>query len=224
VRSDLEKIIDGEDDNYKRFRLACIAAIVGNIIEFDILGHRFDLEKIFELMEKAEEELAIDDIPLLFEKVKPETRILYLTDNAGEIAFDVLLVKELRKLGAEVTVAVKEKPVLNDATLEDAQAVNMVKTANRVITTGTDTVGLILDECSEVFLEHYQNSDLIIAKGMGHFETMTGYDPKTGTHIKHPSDVFFLLRTKCEPVAMSLGVKRDKNVAKFLPANAVIEC
>nr|MDO8079642.1 ARMT1-like domain-containing protein [Candidatus Freyarchaeota archaeon] len=218
LRSNLEKIIEGEEDNYKRFRLACVAAIVGNIIEFDVLGHIFNLEEISELSEKAEEELAIDDIPILFEKVKPGTRILYLTDNAGEIAFDVLLVKELRKLGAEVTVAVKEKPVLNDATLEDAQAVNMVKTAKELITTGTDSVGLILDECSETFLNHYQNSDLIIAKGMGYFETMTGH------HIKHPLDVFFLLRTKCDPVAMSLGVKRDKNVAKYLPANTVIEC
>lgn len=167
LRSKLEKIINGESDSYKRFRLACIAAIVGNIIEFDIVGHRFNLEKISELVEKAEEELAIDDISLLFEKVKPETRILYLTDNAGEIALDVLLVKELRMLGAEVTVAVKEKPVLNDATLEDAQAVNMIKTANQVITTGTDTVGIILEECSETFLEHYRELRLDNREGNG---------------------------------------------------------
>lgn len=224
LRSSIEKIIEEEEDSYKRFRLACIAAIVGNIIEFDVLGHQFNLEEISKLVETAEKELAIDDIPILFEKVKPGTRILYLTDNAGEIAFDVLLVRELRKLGAEVTVAVKDKPVLNDATLEDAQAVNMVRTANQVITIGTDTVGLILDECSETLLEHYHNSDLIIAKGMGHFETMTGYLPPTGPRIKHPLDVFFLLRTKCEPVAISLGIERDKNVAKYLPANAVIEC
>ncbi len=218
LRSDLEKIIEREDDTYKRFRIACIGTIVGNIIEFDVLGHRFNLEEISELLEKAEEELAIDDIPILFEKVKPGTKVLYLTDNAGEIALDVLLVKELIKLGAEVTVAVKDKPVLNDATLEDAQVVSMVETANKLITIGTDTVGLILAECSETLLDHYRHSDLIIAKGMGHFETMTG------SHIKHPLDVFFLLRTKCEPVAMSLGVERGKNVAKYLPAGQILEC
>ncbi|MFB0562572.1 MAG: DUF89 domain-containing protein [Candidatus Lokiarchaeia archaeon] len=220
LRSDLEKIIEREDDDYKRFRTASMAAIVGNIIEFDVLGHRFNLEEISELLEKAEEELAIDDIPILFEKIKLGTKILYLTDNAGEIALDVLLVKELRNLGTEVTVAVKEKPVLNDATLEDAQAVSMVKTANRVITIGTDTVGLILAECSETLVNHYRNSDLIIAKGMGHFETMTGAHPNGS----HPVDVFFLLRTKCDPVAMSLGVERGKNVAKYFPANTIIEC
>ncbi|MEM3587951.1 MAG: ARMT1-like domain-containing protein [Candidatus Jordarchaeaceae archaeon] len=223
LRSNLEKIIEKEKDDYKRFRIACIAAIVGNIIEFDVFGHQFSLEEISKIIEKAEEELAIDEIPILFEKVKPGTKVLYLTDNSGEIAFDVLLVKELRKRGAEVIVAVKDKPVLNDATLEDAQIVSMVKAANKVITTGTDTVGLILDECSETLLEYYRSSDLIIAKGMGNFETMTGYNPQTG-QAKHPSDVFFLLRTKCDPVAMSLGVKRDKNVAKYLPANTVIEC
>lgn len=220
LRSDFEKIIDKEDDNYKRFRMACLAAMVGNIIEFDILGHKFNLEEISKLLDKAEDELAIDDIPILFEKVKSETKILYLTDNAGEIALDVLLVKELKKLGAEVTVAVKEKPILNDATLEDAQKVSMLNTANQVITIGTDTVGLILEECSEILLDHYRSSDLIIAKGMGHFETMTGLHPNGS----HPVDVFFLLRTKCEPVAMSLGVERGKNVAKYFPAKSVMEC
>ncbi len=220
LRSDLEKIIDREADEYKRFRMACVASVVGNIIEFDVLGHQFNLEEISKLLEKAEEELAIDDIPILFKKVKPGTRILYLTDNAGEIALDVLLVKELRKLGAEVTVAVKDKPILNDATLEDAQAVNMIKAANQVITIGTDTVGLILAECSENFLDHYRNSDLIIAKGMGHFETMTGSHPNG----YHPMDVFFLLRTKCDPVATNLGITREKNVAKYFPAKTVIEC
>ncbi len=218
LRSDLEKIIDGEDDAYKRFRTACIAAIVGNIIEFDVLGHQFNLEEISKLIEKAEEELAIDDIPALFEKIKPGIRVLYLTDNAGEIALDVLLVRELKKLGADVTVGVKEKPVLNDATLEDAKAVGMMETADRVITIGTDSVGLILNECSELFLDFYNNSHLIIAKGMGYFETMTGHN------VKHPMDIFFLLRTKCDPVATSLGVERDKNVAKHFPANTTIEC
>nr|MDO8075843.1 ARMT1-like domain-containing protein [Candidatus Freyarchaeota archaeon] len=218
LRPDLEKIIDREHDSYRRFRAACMAAIVGNIIEFDVLGHRFKLEEVSKILSRAEEELAIDDIPVLYDKIKQGTRVLYLTDNAGEVALDVLLVRELRRLGAEVTVAVKEKPVLNDATEEDAQAVGMVGAADRVITTGTDTVGLILPECSETLKKHYTGSDLIIAKGMGHLETMTG------AHVEHPADVFFLLRTKCDPVAACLGVERNKNVAKYLPAGQPLEC
>ena len=218
LRPDLEKIIGREHDSYRRFRAACMAAIVGNIIEFDVLGHRFKLEEVSKILSRAEEELAIDDIPVLYDKIKQGTRVLYLTDNAGEIALDVLLVRELRRLGAEVTVAVKEKPVLNDATEEDAQAVGMVGAADRVITTGADTVGLILPECSETLKKHYTGSDLIIAKGMGHLETMTG------AHVEHPADVFFLLRTKCDPVAACLGVERNKNVAKYLPAGQRLEC
>ncbi|MHA1207835.1 MAG: damage-control phosphatase ARMT1 family protein [Candidatus Freyarchaeota archaeon] len=218
LRPDLEKIIGREHDSYRRLRAACMAAIVGNIIEFDVLGHRFKLEEVSKILSRAEEELAIDDIPVLYDKIKQGTRVLYLTDNAGEVALDVLLVRELRRLGAEVTVAVKEKPVLNDATEEDAQAVGMVEAADRVITTGADTVGLILPECSETLKKHYTGSDLIIAKGMGHLETMTG------AHVEHPADVFFLLRTKCDPVAACLGVERNRNVAKYLPAGQRLEC
>lgn len=58
-----------------------------------------------------------------------------ITDNAGEIAFDVILVEKLKEMGCEVVVAVKEAPVLNDATMEDAIVIGMDKVADKLITT-----------------------------------------------------------------------------------------
>lgn len=202
-------------EGYERFRQACLVAVAGNMIEFDVLGREFSLDQLYGNLERAEEELVVDDSQSLYDTTSG-SRILYLTDNAGEIVFDTILVKELKGAGAEVTVAVKERPVMNDATMIDALEVGMDRVADRLITTGTDTVGLFLQECSCEFLEEYESANVIVAKGMGNFEFMTEYE--------HPCDVYFLLRTKCTPVAECIGVPREKNVILRLPAGRKLKC
>ena len=204
----VKRLIALETSSEDRFRRACLSAIVGNIIEFDIPEHEFRFEDIGKMILKAQQDLTIDDISKIFNVAKTAREILYLTDNAGEIAFDTVLVTELKKLGAYVTVAVKEKPVINDATLQDAKAVGMQEIADAVITNGTDTVGLIAENCSKQFLALYESTDLVIAKGMGHAETLTE------TKLETPHAL--LLRTKCSPVARQLGTVRGKNVAKLM--------
>lgn len=207
------KALSGKD-GYEKFREACLLAVAGNAIEFDVLGREFSLNQLRDIIEKAEEELVIDDTRSLYEEAKG-SRVLYLTDNAGEIVFDTILVRELKNAGARVTVAVKGKPVMNDATLSEAVDAGMDKVADRLVTTGTDSVGLFLEECSQEFLSEYRAADLIVAKGMGNFEVMTEYE--------HPCDVYFLLRTKCAPVAEYIGVPRERNVVLKLPAGGKIE-
>ncbi len=201
--------VSNESSAESRFRRACLCSIVGNIIEFDIPDHVFKFEDMGKLIRGAEEDLAIDEIQKIFEAAKGAKSILYLTDNAGEIALDTLLVKELKSLGASVTVGVKSGPVLNDATMEDAKYVGMHAVADNVITTGTDSVGLILEECSDEFLSLYNSADLVVAKGMGYAETLTEHALTTPHAL--------LLRTKCRPVANFFGVSRNKNVAKMMP-------
>jgi hypothetical protein len=205
----LENMIKNETSQEKRFRKVCLIAIVGNIIEFDIPGHEVNFGELKQLTRSAEEDLAVDDIFEIYETAKKANKILFLTDNAGEIAFDKLLIDELKRLGAKVIVAVKGGPILNDATLEDAEAVNMYEIADAVITTGADAVGLPLpEERSEEFVKAYEEADFVVAKGMGYAETLTEID------LKQPHAL--LLRTKCNPVARHFGVKRDKNVAKLM--------
>lgn len=191
-----------------RFRKACLCSIVGNIMEFDIPDHAFKFEDLEKLIRGAEEDLVVDEIPEIFNQAKKAKRIIYLTDNAGEIAFDTLLVQELKKFGANVTVAVKNKPVLNDATMEDAKYVGMHNIADKIVTTGSDSVGLILEDCSKEFLKLYNSADFVVAKGMGHAETLTELNLK----IPHA----LLLRTKCRPVANYFCVSKNKNVAKLM--------
>jgi len=208
-----KNLIENESSQKRRFRKACLSSIVGNVIEFDILNYTFNFNDIKKTIQHAENELAIDDVTRFFDLAKKSREILYLADNAGEVAFDMLLVHELKRLGAEVRVAVKGKPIVNDATMEDAKAVGMNEVADEVVTTGTDTVGLILEECSKQFLTLYESVDLVVSKGMGHAETLTELKLKTPHAL--------LLRTKCNPVANYFGVPRERNIAKIIPLSPV---
>ena len=204
----IKKLISQELSSSSKFRKACLSAIVGNIIEFNLPENPFEFNDLKNLIQEAEKDLAIDDIDLIFEEAKKAKTVLYLTDNAGEIAFDMLLVDELKKLGAKVIVAVKSGPILNDATIEDAQYVGMDKVADKLITTGSDFVGLFPEDCSEDFINIYYSIDFVIAKGMGHAETITGFD----LSVPHA----LLLRTKCCTVANHFNVSTGKNLAKLL--------
>jgi len=203
-----KNLVSNESSRDLRFRKACLCSIVGNVIEFDIPDNPFDYTDLQKLIQRAEEDLAIDEIAQFFDKTRKAKNILYLADNAGEIVFDTLLVQELKKLGAHVTVAVKGGPVINDATMEDAKYVGMHEVADDIITTGTDAVGLIPSECSDEFLSVYNSTDFVVAKGMGYAETITEFD------LVSPHAL--LLRTKCGPVANFFNVSLGRNVAKLM--------
>ena len=203
------KIVEEGYTQEERFKRGCLIAMVGNLIEFDIPGHKASFSSLKKNFREASKDLAIDDINAAYELAKKSRNVLFLADNAGEIVFDTLLVEQLKNMGLTVTVAVKGSPVINDATLEDAEASGMSKIADKIITTGTDTVGLAIKEASQEFLSAYENADLIIAKGMGYAETLTE------CKLKKPH--LLLFRTKCDPVANSFGVPKEKNVAKLMP-------
>ncbi|MEM2433587.1 MAG: ARMT1-like domain-containing protein [Candidatus Bathyarchaeia archaeon] len=203
-----ERIVSEARSDELRFRKACLCAIVGNVMEFNIPGHTFNFSDLRKLIFEAEQSLAIDDISEAFKAAKRSKLTVYLADNAGEIAFDALLIRELKKIGNKVVVAVKSEAVSNDATMEDALQVGLNMIADIVTTTGSDMMGLILSECSQDFLEIYGSADLVIAKGMGNAETITEME-LNAPHL-------LLLRTKCVNVANYFGVERDKNVAKLM--------
>ena len=205
-----ENIISSKRNGEERFRTAALVAIVGNIIEFGIPGHEFTFEEIKHLIRRAEEELVIDDLSEAFRMARKAKSILFLTDNAGEIAFDTLLVKELKRIrkNGKVTVGVKGKPTINDATLEDALLVGMDKVADEIVTTGSDAIGFIPSEYSSSFLRTYEDSDFVVAKGMAYAETLTEFE------LEKPH--LLLLRTKCPTVAEYFGVSKNRNIAKIL--------
>lgn len=124
-----------------------------------------------------------------FHKAIIEARcILYLADNAGEIAFDRLLIEQLAP--GRVTVAVRGAPILNDATMADAQAVGLHEIVE-VIDNGSDAPGTLLEDCSQEFKQRFATADLILAKGQGNFETLSD----------EPDNIVFLFKAKCPVIA-----------------------
>jgi uncharacterized protein with ATP-grasp and redox domains len=151
-------------------------------------------------------QFGIDDVARLEQEVGRADRILYLADNAGEVPFDLPLVRWLGE-HAPVTYAVKESPVQDDITLADLSKHGLVDDLPRVISTGTDTPGVDMELASSEFRKEFAAADLVLAKGMGYWETLT--------ELPAEGKVFHLLKAKCEPVADSLGVGTDSYVACF---------
>ena len=145
--------------------------------------------------------LLVGNVEDLFCAVNAAQRILYLADNAGEIVFDRLLIAVLP--AGKVTVAVRGVPVLNDATLEDAETAGIPEIAP-VISNGADAPGTLVEECSEEFRACYNGADLIIAKGQGNYETLSDAD----------KNVFFLLTVKCPLIAADIGAPVGSLVVK----------
>ena len=122
--------------------------------------------------------------------------ILYLADNAGETVFDRILIEQIKKIPkkSEIIYAVKDKPIINDALKEDATICGIDKIA-RVISSGCDSPGIILDLCSSEFIKIFKEADLIISKGQGNFEALSEED----------KPIYFLFRAKCPVIARDLG-------------------
>ena len=146
----------------------------------------------------------IDDSEQLEAKLKDASRVLYLADNAGELWFDLPLIKRMRRF-AQVIYVVKPSPVQNDLTLEDVKRSGLEAEFGRVMSTGVASPGIVFSLASAQFKREFESAGLVFAKGMGHYEALSELSPE--------GRFFYCLRAKCLPVADSLGVSMNSYVA-----------
>ena len=181
------------------FTTAVSLATAGNIID---LGSRSQVsegdvhQSIEDAIDGSLDGTAVTD---LRRRVSEAREILYLADNAGEIVFDRLLIEQLPC--DRVTLVVRGSPVINDATREDAEAAGLTSLVS-VIDNGSDVPGTILESCSAAFRTCFGRSDLVIAKGQGNYESLSGEH----THV------VFLFKAKCPVVARDVGCEVDQLV------------
>jgi len=174
-------------------------AIAGNVIDF---GAQIEFELEQDIKEVLTKDFAIFNYEKLKEKLKKEKKILYLGDNTGETVFDRIFIEELKKIyNSKIIYAVKESPIINDATKEDAVFAGLDKLTD-IVSTGCNSPGIVLEYCNREFLELFNKSNLIISKGQGNFEALE--------QEKRP--VFFLFKIKCNVVAQYLGVPKESIV------------
>ncbi|MCL2142364.1 MAG: ARMT1-like domain-containing protein [Methanimicrococcus sp.] len=218
------------------FENAVLAAVIGNYFDFGVMGHDAtdeDFKK--EFAAHFEKGLDINDTSDILKRLK---NVVYLVDNCGEIIFDREVLKIIRHIQKtqqlqyseseklktengkehgkengkehgkenELILVVRGEPILTDVTMEEVEEFGLDAYVDQVLTTGTNTVGISLREAPKETLNAMNNATIIISKGMANYESLS--DENVGP-------IAFLLRTKCEAVAESLGIDMGMSVVKF---------
>jgi damage-control phosphatase, subfamily I len=183
----LEKVRESSNP----FETSSRLAIAGNIIDYGV-NSRLDKSTVLNTIEKAITTPVFGDMEAFQAAVSSAKKILYLGDNTGEIVFDRLLIEQLRP--ERVTYVVRGGPIINDATMIDAENTGMTKIV-RVIDNGTDAPGTVLSMCSDNLMKYYNDADLIISKGQGNYETLS----------EENKNIFFLFKAKCRIAARDAG-------------------
>jgi hypothetical protein len=178
--------------------MALRLAVSGNIIDLGAKSGLSDADMVSILQRSVAEGIA-GDFACFKKAVTGAHHVLYLADNAGEIVFDRLLIEQLSP--DRITIAVRGAPVINDATMVDAESIGLCEIVE-VIDNGSDAPGTVIEDCSEAFRRRFEQADLIIAKGQGNYETLSG----------EAHSIFFLFKVKCSVIAAQVGVPVGTNV------------
>lgn len=151
------------------------AAQAGNYIDYIALGE-VDGDQLEQLLfQNGEKGLKPEVYDSFQTDLRSADSLVYITDNCGEIVVDKVLIQELKKSypQIDVTVIVRGACVANDASMEDAVQVGLHDEA-KVIGNGTRIAGTSLNRISREAKEIIDGADLIIAKGQGNYETLSG--------------------------------------------------
>ena len=129
-----------------------------------------------------------------------------MTDNSGEIIFDLFVIDKLKKMSKRVIIGSKSEPILNDMTAEEVREM----TDDKVVATGP-VVGTTLDNIGQEAIELlFSPNWLVISKGMGNFETISEFDAMLKGRL------IYIFRAKCQPVANATRVTRGTLVVKSI--------
>ena len=174
-------------------------AMIGNYIDFGAMDS-VDETYLKELLSTASERtFDLKQYSQLEKDLRNAKKVVYITDNCGEIVMDKVLVQTIQKLypQANVQVLVRGYPVINDATIDDARQVGMDTIAS-IVENGSDIPGTFYDYISQEAKELLDTADVILAKGQGNFETMRMCQ----------KNVYYIFLCKCEMFARQFDVPR----------------
>ena len=188
------------DDKKDRLYWALKVAATGNSLD-SVINSGYDIEG--NLDKELIKPFAICDSRIFKRQLKVAKCLLVIGDNAGETVFDRIILEQFKDF--EIIYAVRSAPIINDAIAEDAIASKIERQA-RIISTGCDMPGVLLEECSEAFLKIFHRADIVISKGQGNYETLSNCG----------RGIYFLLKAKCPLISSLLGVGINEYVFKYL--------
>ena len=187
-------------------RTALAVAALGNIMDFGsgiAIDDPNEFKGLFDSL--ISQDIHTDEKAL--RAIKAASSILYIFDNCGESQMDKVLVRLLRRMGKRIVGVVRGEPILNDMTMEDAMRTGIDRELDSILTTGVFAVGVDMRRAPKDLKDAINSADLILSKGMANYESLSSEE------LGKP--VVYVLRTKCVPVAESIGADPGKNVVKL---------
>jgi hypothetical protein len=203
----VEHLISCSDDP---LRICMICSIVGNMMDFGIAGASKNPENLGEIFEEIfVEDLGHDDTDEIKKLLLKAKRVILFTDNCGEIVFDKVLCKELKKFNSKIflTVVVKGEPIISDATMEDVKKLKFNEVCDEILTTGCFAIGLDFEKMPSDLKKALNEADIILCKGMANYEAFSEKD-----YVP----IVYMLRIKCTAIAKSLKLPLNINVVKLI--------
>uniref|UniRef100_A0A7C4YIE3 DUF89 family protein n=1 Tax=candidate division WOR-3 bacterium TaxID=2052148 RepID=A0A7C4YIE3_UNCW3 len=183
-----EIIKESENPFIDAIKISC----VGNSIDLGATGIvNLNFQNIKEELNFILPEKSLKDF---IRKIKSSKSILFITDNSGEIFFDKIFLEEIKD--KKLYVSVKSGAIINDITIKEIEETGIQDFAE-IIPTGTDSLGIIMEEVSDKFIKIFNSVDMVIAKGHANFETLLNQKKS-----------YFILRAKCDYVSEILNVKK----------------
>ncbi len=198
-----ETYIRESDDPLKA---AIVCSIVGNSIDFGIAGSATSPEELEQrFASDVERGLQHDDLDRLRQHLHGP--VLYFTDNCGEIVFDRLVCREIKRHhDISLILVVKGAPILTDATMDDARMLQFDEVVDNVATTGGFAIGVDMDTLPARVRQALDDASLVIAKGMANYEAFSE------TAIR---PIAYLLKVKCKSIAEAMDMPLDGHVVKM---------
>jgi damage-control phosphatase, subfamily I len=190
-----EKTLEG------RMAKACFLAAAANVAPLNAPSSPYTFQEIRDLMHHGDADKAV--VGDLFGTLKNARHVFYVTDNAGEIGFDSLVMRLIKDAGPRITLVVKEQTFFEDATIIDARTFGLDGLVDEILT----VPGFLApNEMDEATAAAFKSSDLVIAKGTGSYEALHGEIPD--------KKAIYMLKIKCKPIARELGMDEGKIIVK----------
>jgi len=184
-----------------RLARASFLAAAANVAPLNAPSNPYTFLEIRDLIHHGDAKKAV--IGDLFGALKNARHVFYVTDNAGEIGFDSLLIRQIKDMGLKITLVVKKQTFFEDATMIDVRTFGLEELVNEIIT----VPGFLApDEMDNETAAAFKSCDLVIAKGTGSYEALHGEIPD--------KKAVYMLKVKCKPIARELGMEEGNIIVK----------
>jgi len=186
----------------QKFERACTLASAGNVAPMSVPSEAFAFQEVKRILRGKKPFPAL--MGPLFQETQKSSHILYISDNAGEIGFDSLLITCLKEMGLKINLILKEGPFFEDATMQDALFFHIEQMVDHIFTLNGFFVP---KEIPSALKNLYKKSDRSRSKGTGNYEAVKGDVEGKPT--------IYMLKIKCKPIAKEIGADIGTFVVRF---------